>query len=114
MGLDSDLEFAEDYGNPVVMLCSLKAAALGLNLTAANNVFLLDPWWQESIGEHHSLPLHLLPPFYFAGPSCRVNTSWATCRSRQALERCCFLAALLSRLSPEALMSSILSQNRRR
>lgn len=35
--------------NPVVMLISLKAGALGLNLTAANNVFLLDPWWQEGI-----------------------------------------------------------------
>ncbi|KZO90728.1 hypothetical protein CALVIDRAFT_568793 [Calocera viscosa TUFC12733] len=28
---------------PVVMLISLKAGALGLNLTAANNVFLMDP-----------------------------------------------------------------------
>ncbi|KAF8622719.1 hypothetical protein AX15_006810 [Amanita polypyramis BW_CC] len=35
--------------NPRVMLISLKAGALGLNLTAANNVFLMDPWWQEGI-----------------------------------------------------------------
>ena len=28
-----------------LMLVSLKAAALGLNLTAANHVVLLDPWW---------------------------------------------------------------------
>ncbi|KAG1751540.1 SNF2 family N-terminal domain-containing protein [Suillus paluster] len=34
---------------PRVMLISLKAGALGLNLTAANNVFLMDPWWQEGI-----------------------------------------------------------------
>ncbi|KZT56200.1 hypothetical protein CALCODRAFT_497639 [Calocera cornea HHB12733] len=34
---------------PLVMLISLKAGALGLNLTIANNVFLMDPWWQESI-----------------------------------------------------------------
>jgi len=34
---------------PVVMLISLKAGALGLQLTAANNVFLMDPWWQEGI-----------------------------------------------------------------
>ncbi|KAI6026131.1 SNF2 family N-terminal domain-containing protein [Pisolithus microcarpus] len=32
--------------NPRVMLISLKAGALGLNLTVANNVFL---WWQEGI-----------------------------------------------------------------
>ncbi|KAL1660706.1 SNF2 family N-terminal domain-containing protein [Schizophyllum commune] len=32
--------------NPKVMLISLKAGALGLNLTVANNVYL---WWQEGI-----------------------------------------------------------------
>ncbi|KAF7306156.1 hypothetical protein HMN09_00770900 [Mycena chlorophos] len=36
-------------GNPKVMLISLKAGALGLNLTVANHVFLMDPWWQEGI-----------------------------------------------------------------
>ncbi|PCH43964.1 hypothetical protein WOLCODRAFT_133049 [Wolfiporia cocos MD-104 SS10] len=35
--------------NPRVMLVSLKAGALGLNLTVANNVYLMDPWWQEGI-----------------------------------------------------------------
>ncbi|KAK2463186.1 hypothetical protein APHAL10511_004841 [Amanita phalloides] len=35
--------------NPRIMLISLKAGALGLNLTVANNVFLMDPWWQEGI-----------------------------------------------------------------
>ncbi|KAG8917191.1 hypothetical protein FRC01_002616, partial [Tulasnella sp. 417] len=34
---------------PVVMLISLKAGALGLNLTAASRVFLMDPWWQSAI-----------------------------------------------------------------
>ncbi|KAK7472758.1 hypothetical protein VKT23_000868 [Stygiomarasmius scandens] len=47
---DEDIEF--DVGsdeNPAVMLISLKAGALGLNLTVANNVYLMDPWWQEGI-----------------------------------------------------------------
>ncbi|EJD03150.1 uncharacterized protein FOMMEDRAFT_108290 [Fomitiporia mediterranea MF3/22] len=35
--------------NPKVMLISLKAGSLGLNLTVANNVYLMDPWWQEGI-----------------------------------------------------------------
>jgi len=35
--------------NPPVMLISLKAGALGLNLTVANHIFMMDPWWQESI-----------------------------------------------------------------
>ncbi|KAG2126297.1 SNF2 family N-terminal domain-containing protein [Suillus clintonianus] len=34
---------------PRVMLISLKAGSLGLNLTVANNVILMDPWWQEGI-----------------------------------------------------------------
>ena len=36
-------------GNPKVMLISLKSGAVGLNLTAASNVFLCDPWWQSAI-----------------------------------------------------------------
>ncbi|KAH9961307.1 SNF2 family N-terminal domain-containing protein [Russula dissimulans] len=35
--------------NPKIMLISLKAGALGLNLTVANNIYLMDPWWQEGI-----------------------------------------------------------------
>lgn len=42
--LDSDAQ-----ENPCVMLISLKAGALGLNLTVANNVYLMDPWWQEGV-----------------------------------------------------------------
>lgn len=40
---------ATNGANPKVMLISLKAGALGLNLTVANNVYLMDPWWQEGI-----------------------------------------------------------------
>ena len=32
-------------GGPPVMLISLRAGGTGLNLTAADHVFLLDPWW---------------------------------------------------------------------
>ncbi|GAW05450.1 snf2 family [Lentinula edodes] len=39
----------QNQNNPPVMLISLKAGALGLNLTVANNVYLMDPWWQEGI-----------------------------------------------------------------
>jgi SNF2 family DNA or RNA helicase len=31
-----------------VLLCSLKAGGVGLNLTAADYVFLLDPWWNPA------------------------------------------------------------------
>lgn len=44
-----DLDVGTGDENPRVMLISLKAGALGLNLTVANNVFLMDPWWQEGI-----------------------------------------------------------------
>ena len=40
-------KFQEDAGPPV-MLLSLKAGGVGLNLTAADHVFLLDPWWNPA------------------------------------------------------------------
>jgi SNF2 family DNA or RNA helicase len=32
-----------------IFLISLKAGGVGLNLTAADYVFLLDPWWNEAV-----------------------------------------------------------------
>jgi SNF2 family DNA or RNA helicase len=40
-------EFQADDGPPV-LLASLKAGGTGLNLTAADHVFLLDPWWNPA------------------------------------------------------------------
>jgi SNF2 family DNA or RNA helicase len=40
-------DFQRDDGPPV-MLLSLKAGGTGLNLTAADHVFLLDPWWNPA------------------------------------------------------------------
>ena len=34
---------------PPVLLISLKAGGAGLNLTAADHVFLLDPWWNPAV-----------------------------------------------------------------
>ncbi|MDH3521016.1 MAG: SWF/SNF helicase family protein, partial [Myxococcales bacterium] len=34
---------------PPVMLLSLKAGGVGLNLTAADCVFVLDPWWNPAV-----------------------------------------------------------------
>jgi SNF2 family DNA or RNA helicase len=39
--------FQDDPALPV-MLLSLKAGGTGLNLTAADHVFLLDPWWNPA------------------------------------------------------------------
>ena len=39
--------FVADDG-PKIMLLSLKAGGVGLNLTAADHVFLLDPWWNPA------------------------------------------------------------------
>ncbi len=41
-------DFQRDDGPPV-MLVSLKAGGTGLNLTAADHVFLLDPWWNPAV-----------------------------------------------------------------
>ncbi len=39
----------QDAAGPPVMLISLKAGGTGLNLTAADHVFLLDPWWNPAV-----------------------------------------------------------------
>lgn len=39
----------QDPAGPPVMLISLRAGGTGLNLTAADNVFLLDPWWNPAV-----------------------------------------------------------------
>jgi superfamily II DNA or RNA helicase len=39
----------QDPAGPPVMLVSLKAGGTGLNLTAADHVFLMDPWWNPAV-----------------------------------------------------------------
>ena len=34
-----------------MLLVSLKAGGTGINLTAADHVFLLDPWWNPAVEE---------------------------------------------------------------
>ncbi len=40
--------FQREEGPPVLLI-SLKAGGVGLNLTAADHVFLLDPWWNPAV-----------------------------------------------------------------
>lgn len=42
------VEQFQDEAGPPVILSSLKAGGTGLNLTAADHVFLLDPWWNPA------------------------------------------------------------------
>ncbi|MEE2672274.1 MAG: C-terminal helicase domain-containing protein, partial [Myxococcota bacterium] len=39
----------QNADGPPVMLVSLKAGGTGLNLTAADHIFLLDPWWNPAV-----------------------------------------------------------------
>ena len=39
----------QDQDGPPVLLISLKAGGTGLNLTAADHVFLMDPWWNPAV-----------------------------------------------------------------
>jgi len=36
-------------GDATVILLSLKACGTGLDLTEANNVYLMDPWWNPAV-----------------------------------------------------------------
>jgi superfamily II DNA or RNA helicase len=42
--------FQSEQGPPVLLI-SLTAGGLGLNLTAADHVFILDPWWNPAVEE---------------------------------------------------------------
>ena len=44
-------EFADAKGNraPKVLLLSLRAGGVGLNLTCARRVFMMDPWWSFAV-----------------------------------------------------------------
>ncbi|KAH1190230.1 DNA repair protein RAD5B [Glycine max] len=41
-----------------VLLMSLKAGGVGLNLTAASNVFIMDPWWNPAVEEQAIMRIH--------------------------------------------------------
>ena len=41
-----------------LFLVSLKAGGMGLNLTAANYVLLLDPWWNPAVGNQAADRVH--------------------------------------------------------
>ncbi|CAL5035385.1 unnamed protein product [Urochloa decumbens] len=50
-------EFSETQ-DKLVLLMSLKAGGVGLNLTAASNVFLMDPWWNPAVEEQAIMRIH--------------------------------------------------------
>ncbi|KZV92742.1 P-loop containing nucleoside triphosphate hydrolase protein [Exidia glandulosa HHB12029] len=47
--VDTDNAKKWPEAHPRVLLLSLKAGACGLNLTVANHVIFMDPWWQSAI-----------------------------------------------------------------
>lgn len=50
-------QFSEDSGI-LVLLMSLKAGGVGINLTAASNAFVLDPWWNPAVEEQAVMRIH--------------------------------------------------------
>ncbi|KAK4586149.1 hypothetical protein RGQ29_023372 [Quercus rubra] len=50
-------EFSETK-DKMVLLMSLKAGGVGLNLTAASHVFLMDPWWNPAVEEQAIMRIH--------------------------------------------------------
>lgn len=50
-------QFSEE-DSIMVMLMSLKAGGVGLNLTAASNAFVLDPWWNPAVEEQAVMRIH--------------------------------------------------------
>ncbi|CAK0890013.1 unnamed protein product [Prorocentrum cordatum] len=63
MGHEQRVQALQDFahhGHVQVFLCSLRAAGTGLNLTAADHVILLDPWWNPSVEDQAIDRVHRL------------------------------------------------------
>ncbi|MED6180629.1 DNA repair protein rad5a [Stylosanthes scabra] len=50
-------QFSED-DETLVLLMSLKAGGVGINLTAASNAFVMDPWWNPAVEEQAVMRIH--------------------------------------------------------
>lgn len=50
-------KFSDD-SDVMVLLMSLKAGGVGINLTAASNAFVLDPWWNPAVEEQAVMRIH--------------------------------------------------------
>lgn len=57
---EASLETLRNDPACTVLLCSLKCGALGLNLTCASRVVLVDPWWNPMISEQAIDRVHRL------------------------------------------------------
>ena len=55
-----------------LLLMSLKAGGVALNLTAANHVFLMDPWWNPAVEYLSSQRVH---SEFIAGFVCTTTTT---------------------------------------
>ncbi|CAI9289949.1 unnamed protein product [Lactuca saligna] len=50
-------QFSEE-SHILVLLMSLKAGGVGINLTAASNAFVMDPWWNPAVEEQAVMRIH--------------------------------------------------------
>lgn len=50
-------QFSEE-SDIMVLLMSLKAGGVGINLTAASNAFVMDPWWNPAVEEQAVMRIH--------------------------------------------------------
>nr|XP_017239311.1 PREDICTED: putative SWI/SNF-related matrix-associated actin-dependent regulator of chromatin subfamily A member 3-like 1 [Daucus carota subsp. sativus] len=54
-----DFGVAAPNGRPTVLLASLRASSTGVDLAAANRVYLLEPWWNPEVDDQAINRVHL-------------------------------------------------------
>ncbi|CAL9242169.1 unnamed protein product [Arabidopsis halleri] len=57
-GREKVLKEFNETKQKTILLMSLKAGGVGLNLTAASSVFLMDPWWNPAVEEQAIMRIH--------------------------------------------------------
>lgn len=55
-------DFVAPSRRPKIFIVSLKAGGVGLNLTAANHVFMMDCWWNAAISSQPVSLRYLITP----------------------------------------------------
>jgi hypothetical protein len=75
---------AQDETSAPILLASLKAGGVGLNLTAADTVIHLDPWWNPAVEEQATARAHRIGQ---TSP-CSSTSWWWKAASKNACWNC--------------------------
>ena len=105
-------QFSEE-SHILVLLMSLKAGGVGINLMAASHAFVLDPWWNPAVEEQAVMRIHrigqtkrvMIKRFIAKGTIQRSALIASKMQSRATWENAHCMATFLSHVPPPKILS---------